>query len=436
VALARGRREREHVERMTRQDDLDDAALLELVQRQTFRYFWDFAHPVSGLARERSNRAFGYGPEVVTTGGSGFGVMAVVIGAARGWITRQDAVARLLHMVRFLQRADSYHGVLPHFLHGETGRTIPFTRKDDGGDLVETSFLLAGLLCARQYFDREDAQERELRNRINALWREAEWDWHTRGGRSVLYWHWSPNQGWSMNHEIRGWNECLVTYVLAASSPRYPIDPEVYHRGFAQGRSFTNGRAFYGIALPLGPEYGGPLFFAHYSFLGLDPRGLKDRYADYWQQNVAHTLINREHCVRNPHGFVGYGPDCWGLTSSDDHQGYHGHAPDRDLGVITPSAALSSLPYTPDHSMAALRHFYHRLGDRIWGEYGFVDAFSETHDWYATWHLAIDQGPIVAMIENHRTALLWNLFMSCPEIQAGLRKLDFTSPHLAEPAVS
>ena len=420
---------------MTRQDDLDDDALLELVQRQTFRYFWDFAHPVSGLARERSNLAFGYGPETVTTGGSGFGAMALVIGAERGWIARQHAVGRLLQMVRFLQRADSYHGILPHFLNGETGRTIPFSRKDDGGDLVETSFLLAGLLCARQYFDRAEAGESELRRRINALWEEAEWSWHTRGGRNVLYWHWSPNNGWSMNHEIRGWNECLITYVLAASAPRYPIHPDVYHRGFTQGRNFSNGREFYGITLPLGPDYGGPLFFAHYSFLGLDPRGLCDRYADYFQQNVAHTLINYEHCVRNPHGFVGYGPDCWGLTSSDDHQGYHGHAPDRDLGVITPSAALSSFPYTPEHSMAALRHFYYELGERIWGEYGFVDAFSETHDWYASWHLAIDQGPIVAMIENYRTGLLWNLFMSCPEIQAGLRRLEFTSPDLAAPAV-
>ena len=421
---------------MTRHEYLEEDALLELVQRQTFRYFWDFAHPVSGLARERSNLGFGYGLETVTTGGSGFGVMAIVVGAERGWAPRQDAVDRLLQMVRFLQRADSYHGILPHFLNGETGKTIPFTRKDDGGDLVETSFLIAGLLCARQYFDRPDAEERELRARINALWEEAEWSWHTQGGRNVLYWHWSPNQGWSMNHEIRGWNECLITYVLAASSPRYPIHPDVYHRGWAQGRNFRNGREFYGIALPLGPDSGGPLFFAHFSFLGLDPRGLSDRYADYWQQNVAHTLINREHCVRNPHGFKGYGPDCWGLTSSDDHLGYHGHAPDRDLGVITPSAALACFPYTPEYSMAALRHFYHRLGERLWGEYGFVDAFSETHDWYASWYLAIDQGPIVAMLENYRTGLLWRLFMSCPEIQAGLQRLDFTSPHLAEAAIS
>jgi hypothetical protein len=411
--------------------DLGDDALLDLVQRQTLRYFWDFAHPGSGLARERSNATPVYGHETVATGGSGFGIMAILVGVERNWLSREHAVDHLLKVARFLYDADSYHGILPHWLNGETGKTIPFSRKDDGGDLVETSFLMAGLLCARQYFDRPDAREQELRTRIDALWQEAEWSWHTRGGRNALYWHWSPNNGWSMNHEIRGWNECLITYLLAASSPRYAIDEGVYHRGWAQSRTFINGREFYGTTLPLGPDFGGPLFFVHYSFLGLDPRGLKDRYADYWQQNVAHVLINREHCIRNPHGFKGYGPDCWGLTSSDDHLGYSAHAPDRDLGVISPTAALASFPYAPEHCLRALRHFYHRLGDRIWGEYGFVDAFSETHDWYATSYLAIDQGPIVVMIENYRTGLLWNLFMSCPEIQGGLRRLGFESPHLS-----
>jgi hypothetical protein len=412
--------------------NLDDEALLDLVQRQTFRYFWDFAHPVSGLARERSNVRPDYGLETVTTGGSGFGAMAILVAAERGWIARKDACDRLLRMVRFLLKADSYHGILPHFLNGETGRTIRFTRKDDGGDIVETSYLLAGLLCARQYFGRDEPLESELRARINRLWEEAEWCWHTRDGRHVLYWHWSPNHGWSMNFDIRGWNECLITYVLAAASPRYPVDADVYHRGWAMGRDFRNGRELHGIRLPLGPDGGGPLFFAHYSFLGLDPRGLRDRYADYWQQNVAHTLINYEHCVRNPHGFKGYGAECWGLTASDDHQGYSAHAPDNDLGVISPTAALSSFPYTPEHSMRALRHFYDRLGDRIWGEYGFADAFSETHDWYASSYLAIDQGPIIVMIENYRSGLLWRLFMSCPEIRQGLRRLGFESPHLEQ----
>jgi hypothetical protein len=404
----------------------DDAALLEAVQRQTFRYFWDFAHPVSGLARERSNGD----PDVVTTGGSGFGFMAIVIAAERGWITRDDAIGRLLKSLHFLEKAASFHGVLPHWLNGTTGAVIPFSRKDDGGDLVETSYLIAGLLCARQYFSR-GGREAELRSRINRLWREIEWSWHVREAGNVLYWHWSPNNGWSLNLPIRGWNECLITYVLAASSPTYPAPSRVYHRGWTGGRDFVNGRTYFGdFLLPLGPDFGGPLFFAQYSFLGLDPRGLSDDYANYWDQNAAHSLINHAYCVENPKGFRGYGPACWGLTASDNFEGYNAHSPTNDLGVITPTAALSSMPYTPDESLAALRHFYHGLGDRIWGEYGFTDAFCETRDWYAQSYLAIDQGPIIIMIENHLSGLIWELFMSCPEIRSGLAELGFRSTRL------
>lgn len=408
----------------------EDDALLDRVQRQTLRYFWDFAHPACGLARERSNVTAKYGLETVTTGGTGFGVMAIIAGVSRGWIERAAAVERLWTMARFLLKADSYHGIWPHFLNGDTGKTVPFSRKDDGGDLVETSFLLAGLLCARQFFDGQHEAESRLRAAIDWMWREAEWDWHTRDGRNVLTWHWSPNNGWSMNHEIRGWNECLVAYVLAASAPRYAISPETYHRGWAEGRDFLSGRVAEGIRLPLGPEGGGPLFLSQYSFLGLDPRGLRDRYADYWEQNVAHTRVNRAYCVRNPKGFAGYGPDCWGLTASDSVVGYDAHSPTNDHGVITPTAALSAFPYTPAESMAALRHFHDDLGDRLWRDLGFIDAFSETAGWYADSHLAIDQGPIVVMIENARSGLLWQLFMSCPEIATGLRRLDFSSPHL------
>jgi hypothetical protein len=404
---------------------LSNEALMDTVQRGSFRYFWDFAHPVSGMARERSNLTFGYGHEVVTTGGTGFGVMAIVVAVERGWVGRDTAAKHLLKMVNFLLKADHYHGIFPHWLNGETGKTIPFSRKDDGGDLVESSFLFQGLLTVRQYFNGDYPTERELRNRINWLWEGAEWDWHTRGGMDLLYWHWSPNHGWSMNFELRGWNECLITYVLAASSKEHAIPASVYHKCWAESNHFKNGKTYYDIRLPLGFEYGGPLFFTHYSFLGLDPRGLKDRYADYWEQNRNHTLINYQHCIRNPGKFMGYGPECWGLTASDSHGGYDAHSPDNDLGVISPTAALSAMPYTPEQSLRAMRYFYERLGPRIWGPYGFKDAFNESKNWYADSYLAIDQGPIVVMIENHRTGLLWKLFMGCPEIKAGLRKLGF-----------
>lgn len=414
------------------QKNLSDSALLELVQKQTCRYFWDFGHPVSGLARERSNVAFDYGDEVVTTGGSGFGVMALIVAAERKWIPREEVAERLLKIVNFLWKADAFHGVFPHWLNGATGKVIRFGRKDDGGDLVESAFLFQGLLCVQQYFTGNTNTERELRNRIGWLWSEIEWDWYTKGGEEVLYWHWSPNNGWAMNFPLRGYNETLITYILAASAERYPVSPAVYHRGFAQSNFFKNGKKFYDITLPLGFDYGGPLFFSHYSFLGLDPHGLKDNYADYWEQNRNHTLINRAYCLDNPKKFKGYGENCWGLTASDNHQGYGAHSPTEDLGVITPTAALSAFPYTPEYSMKALRHFYNDLGDKIWGEYGFVDAFNESQNWYAKSYLAIDQGPIVVMIENYRTGLLWKLFMNHPMIKKGLVKLNFQSPYLAK----
>jgi hypothetical protein len=410
---------------------LPDDRLLELVQRQTFGFFWEGADPTTALAADRRKTYCSPADDLITIGGSGFGIMAMIVAIERGWVTRSAALERLQRMLEFLVGVPCYHGAFSHFLHARTGATIPLSRKDDGGDLVETTFLCMGLLCARQYFDRDTAQEIELRGRITGLWEEVEWDWYTQGGRHLLYWHWSPNNGWAMDHEIRGWDECLLTYVLAAGSPRYAIDPQVYHRGYASGRSFANGRSYYGIELPLGMPYGGPLFFSHYSFCGLDPRGLSDRYADYWQQNVRHVQINRAHCVANPQRFAGYSGQCWGLTASDDPKGYLAHAPDEDNGTIAPTAALASFPYAPRESMQALRHFLTAHGDRLWGRYGFADAFCETQGWYAENYLAIDQGPIILMIENHRTALLWKLFMSVPEVQAGLRRLDFTAPALS-----
>ncbi len=418
--------------RSTAAPDTQAAAdsLLDGIQRQTFRYFWDFGHPVSGLARERSNRAFSYGQEVVTTGGSGFGIMAIVVATERGWVTRAQARERLLRQTAFLRKADRFHGVFPHWLNGATGRTIPFSRDDDGGDIVETAYLFEGLLTARQYFDRADPGEATLRARIDTLWRDVEWTWHVPRGQHVLAWNWSPRHGFATHATVAGWNEALITYVLAAGSPTHAIDTTVYHHGWARDGAMRNGGSFYGIRLPLGPDYGGPLFFEHYSFMGLDPHGLADRYADYWEQCVAHTRIQHEHAVRNPNHFAGYGPDAWGLTSCDVPDGYSHHSPTADDGILAPTAALSSYPFAPAASLAAMRHFRTALGGRLWGEYGFVDAFDQTHGWIASSYLAIDEGPIVDMIENGRTGLLWRLFMSCPEVRHGLRRLGFTSPYL------
>src|SRR6185312_4692605 len=407
-----------------------DDELLEIVQRETFRFFWEGAHPASGLAPDRRKRREEPPDDLVAIGGSGFGIMALPIAVERGWVGREAALERLARMLDALWRAKCYHGAFPHFLDARTGEAVPLiNRKDDGGDLVETSLLAMGLLAARQYFDRDTAAEQAVRHRLTSLFEDVEWSWYTQG-RRLLYWHWSANNGWAMDHEIHGWNECLITYVLAAGSKRFGIDPLVYHRGFASGRAFLNGKSYYGIELPLGQPYGGPLFFAHYSFCGLDPRGLKDAYADYWELNVRHVRINHAHCVANPNHHAGYGPACWGLTSSDGPDGYSTHAPDLDDGTISPTAALSSAPYAPQEALSAARHFLATHGPRVWTGFGFVDAFCARRDWFATTHLAIDQGPILVMLENYRSGLLWKLFMSVPEVRAGLRRLGFTSPHL------
>lgn len=415
---------------------LSDEALLTLTQRQTFQYFWEGAEPVSGMARERYHLTgmTRRNKTTVTTGGTGFGLMAILVGIERGFVTRLEAVARLGPILDCLEEADRFHGVWPHWLNGETGKVVPFSKRDDGADLVETAYLAQGLLAVRQYLLNGNNAEQALAQRIDKLWREIEWDWFRQGKQNVLYWHWSPKFGWDMNHQIRGYNECLITYVLAAASPTHSIPAQVYHQGWARGgdmvREKQNGPNALALKHNGAGEKGGPLFWAHYSYLGLDPRGLKDRYADYWEHNRNHTLLNRQHCVENPRNYQGYGEDCWGLTASYSIKFYAGHSPDRDLGVISPTAALSSFPYTPDYAMQALRHFYEGLGSKIWGPYGFYDAFSEQENWYPQQYLAIDQGPIVVMIENHRTGLLWKLFMSCPEVKQGLKKLGFTSPWL------
>lgn len=421
-----------NIKLLTRLDSTDkfpvisDNALLDKVQQQTFKYFWDFAHPVSGLARERDNSG-----ETVTSGGSGFGIMAIPVAISRSFITRAQGLARMQTIVGFLKNtAQKFHGAFPHWLNGTTGVVIPFSQNDNGADLVETSYLMQGLICARQFFDGSDAAETTLRNDINSLWNGVEWSWFRQNNQNVLYWHWSPNLNWIMNFPIRGWNECLITYVMAASSTTYSIPPAVYSQGWAQNGAMQNNNTYYGFTLPLGPNLGGPLFFAHYSFLGINPNQLSDVYANYWTQNVNHTKINYSYCVANPQQYYGYSNLCWGLTASDIQNGYTASSPTNDVGVIAPTAALSSFPYTPTESMNALKFFYYKLGDKIWNTYGFVDAFSLKDPWFATSTLAIDQGPIIVMIENYRTGLLWNLFTSAPEIKNGMLALGFTAPYL------
>ncbi len=405
--------------------EMTDDELLTMVQQYTFRYFWDFAHPISGLARERNTTA------TVTTGGSGFGIMAILVGIERGFITREEGRDRLLKIANFLtDKAQRFKGVYSHWLNGATGVVIPFSPRDNGGDLVETAFLLEGLLTARAYFSTDTPEETELRGLITDIWETVDFNWYRKQVEKVLWWHWSPDFNFDIDLQIRGFNETHIVYLLAIASPvpSFRVPTSLYHEGWAGLSSYTNGSSYYGYPLEVGGFRGGPLFFSHYSYIGWDPRYMKDEYTNYFNRNTYHTLINRAHSIENPYDRVGYSAKCWGITASDDPDGYLAHSPansQRDNGTISPTAALSSMPYTPEFSMEALKHFYRDLGDRLWGQYGFYDAFNLGRNWFANSYLAIDQGPIICMIENHRTGLLWENFMQNPEIMPAMEAIGF-----------
>jgi len=411
---------------------LTDDELLTMLQTECFRYDWESSGPHSGMTRENVPGD----DRVVATGASGFGILALIVGMDRGFITRAQGIARLNKMVGFLERAPRYHGAWSHFMDDATGASLPvFDMFDDGGDLVETAFLMEGLLTARQYLNQSSGQEKVLYDRISHLWETVEWDWYRQTPQSdALYWHWSPQWSWHINHRLTGFNEVMIVYLLAIASPTHGVPVGLYYTGWTDGagdaakdNDFLNGKTFYGIKLDVGTKEGNPLFFAHYSYMGFDSRGIRDRFTDYFENNRNLALINRAYCIENPEHHKGYGPDSWGLTASDGPWGYVPHAPDprNDTGTMTPTGALASFPYIPEASMAALKHFYRDLGDRLWGIYGPRDAFNLDHNWFAPIYMGLNQMPITAMIENYRTGLLWRLFMSNPEMKPMLERIAF-----------
>ncbi len=425
---------------------LNDEELLEMVQRGCFRYYWDGANRDSGMALEIVP-----GDEnLVALGGSGFGIMALLVATEREFITREQSVERMLKIVRFLEKADRFHGAWPHYLDGRTGRVWPlFGKYDNGGDLVETAFLVQGLLAARQYFQGDTPEERELRTKITKMWHEVEWDWYRKSPDSeVLYWHWSPDHEWHISHPLVGWNETMIVYLLAIASPTHPIPASMYYTGWAgqseravgyrqgwsrttQGDHYKNGNTYYGHKLDVGCGTGGDLFFSQFSYLGFDPRH-RDRFTNYFHNNRQLALINRAYCIDNPRDFAGYGPACWGL-SAGVHNGGGKPQPRSDNGTICSSAALGCFPYTPEESTAALRHFYRDLGDKVWGVYGFHDGFNQSENWFDEFYMGLNQAQIVVMIENYRSGLVWKLFMANPEVQPMLDAIGFEPDGAAAP---
>jgi exo beta-1,2-glucooligosaccharide sophorohydrolase (non-reducing end) len=425
--------------------DFSDDELLTMLQEACFHYYWDGADVHSGMALENIPGD----DRIVATGASGMGIAALVVGVDRGFVTRAQGIERLTKIVSFLEHAQRYHGAWSHYMDGSTGKTMPvFGMFDNGGDLVETSFLMEGLLAARQYFRGNSPAEKDLYRRITQLWETVEWDWY-RGSEpgDFLYWHWSSEWKWQIQHPLIGFNEVMITYLLSMSSPTHSVPTTMYYSGWASqsqrafnyrggwsgslaGDHYGNGQTYYGIKLDVGVGTGGPLFFTHYSYFGFDPHSLHDRYtSSYFENNRDIALINRAYCMSNAKHFKGYGADAWGLTASDGPWGYVPHAPDdnNDKGTLTLTGALASFPYTPEASMTALKHYYRDLGAQLWDVYGPRDAFNPSEDWVSPIYMGLNQAPITVMVENYRTGLVWKQFMSNGEIGNMLHKLDETT---------
>lgn len=416
-------KESEPIEKTVEVRDFTDDELLDMVQEYSFRYFWEGAHQATGMALERSN---GSG-QIAASGATGFGLMAMIVAHEREYRPVEEVKERIIMILDFLETCDRHHGAWSHWYNADTKKTQPFSPGDDGGDMVETSFVAQSLIALKHCFSGSDTKSTQIREKADQLWKEIDWSWYRQNGQNTIYWHWSPNYNFEKNMQVRGWNEALITYVMAASSPTHGVPKEVYIQGWAKNGNMVNhNRSYYGYDINLAHNWGGPLFWIHYTHHGINPHGLKDEYADYWQEHVNTAKIHYEYAKDNPLNFENYSENCWGLTASDDPDGYTAHKPmDNDNGTVSPTAALASMPYTPGESIKALKYFYRERGSELFGKYGPYDAFNDSRDWIKESYIGIDQGPIIIMIENHRTGLLWNNVMKDADVQAGLDMLGF-----------
>jgi hypothetical protein len=403
---------------------LETNQLLTEVQQASFDYFYQYAHPTSGLARASAKR----NPDICAIGASGMGFYNLGVGIDRGFITRQEGADLALKELRFLSdKAERFHGAFPHFINGETGKVIPFSKYDDGADIVETAFLMEGVLFAREYFSQQNPDEIAIRQTADKLWRDVEWDWFVNksGEIPAMIWHWSPHYGFKKNLYILGFNECQIVYVLALASPTHPIEAKSYWEGW-ESAGYESESTQFGVHLELGsrPSTGPPLFETQFSYLGLDPHQLTFHGRSYFDHFRDFCLVQIRYAESKTNVYKGYGP-LWGITASAGPDGYMAFAPGiRDKGTLAPTAALSSMPYVPRESVACLMEMYQKHGSRLWGPFGFYDSFNFTRDWVARTYLCIDEGPIAPMIENYRSGMCWKTFMKCPEILPVIKMLN------------
>lgn len=438
--------------------------LVEELQHRTFRWFWETANPRNGLVPDRWPA-----PSFSSVAAVGFGLSAYLVGAERGWVTREEARERVLVTLRFLWNAPQgtaaegmtgYRGFFYHFLDMETGKRWG---KDVELSSIDTTLCLAGALSAGLYFDRDDAAEAEVRDLAKRLYERVDWRWmQPRPPRVAMAW--LPETGFGPA-DWHGYDESMVLYVLALGSPTHPATDGAWETFVSTYRwAEHEGQTYVNFA---------PLFGHQFSHVWIDFRGIRDAFLrekgiDYFENSRRAVLAQRAYAIRNPEGFLGYGPDVWGLSACDGPAdatltvdgrarkfvtyGARGVSSfwTHDDGTITPMAAAASLPFAPEVVLPAIREMKRLHGEHLWGEYGFFDAFNPTFrftnvptplgkvvpeaGWYATNYLGIDQGPIVLMLENQRSGLLWRLMKRSTPIREGLRRAGFTGGWLEEGA--
>jgi hypothetical protein len=424
-----------------------EQAFLDQLQRDTFKFFWETS-AATVLTPDRTP-----GGDVSSVAAVGFALTSYLVGAERGYVTRAEAAARTLATLETLWRAPQgpaadgaagFHGLFYHFVDVRDG-----VRSGESElSTIDTALLMAGVLSSQVYFDRENATERSIRALSEQLYRRVDWAWATSPRHGpLLSMGWTPEEGF-LDADWNGYNEGMLLYVLALGSPTHPVDP----RAWEEWTRSYRWESFYG---PPHVTFG-PLFGHQYSHVWIDFRGIQDPYmrsrgSDYFVNSVRATYANRAYCIANPGRWEGYGELVWGVTASDGpfhssgsdlggkpFRAYWARAagPDAssDDGTIAPTAAGGSVPFAPEVAIPTLMSFRERFGDRLYGKYGFKDAFNlsypgkpgGTPGWFADTYLGIDQGPILLMTENYRTGFVWELLKKSAYVTAGLRRAGFT----------
>jgi hypothetical protein len=445
-----------------RQPTAAESAALDDLEERTFRYFWETTNPDNGLVPDRSPT-----PSFSSIAAVGFGLTAYGAGVERGYVTREQARARTLATLRFFRDAPQgpdaagvtgYKGFYYHFLDMKTGRRFETVELST----IDTALLLAGVLFAREYFDGADPEEVEIRAVADELYRRADWAWASVRPPAISM-GWTPESG-PLDYDWVGYNEAMVVLVLALGSPTFPA-------GDGAWGTFTAG---YEKRWGWGASYGGPehlrfppLFGHQYSHVWIDFRRIQDAYMrgkgiDYFENSRRAIAWQRSYANQNPEGWKGYGGDVWGLTACDgpnDRQlvdaggkartfkSYAARGPGQlDDGTLAPTAAASSIAFAPELAIPAIMALKEKYGAQVYSTYGFLDAFNPSFEYPGTlsygrvvpgfgWvdvdYLGIDQGPIVAMLENYRSGLIWKVMKKSPYVRAGLQRAGFTGGWLS-----